>query len=239
MKSWRTMYETRRRFGAVAVGRRLMDCALHRAVELNPAHLLWIPTAEVQPQATVDAYGDFSFLSPGEVAALLDEPSLGLNPAFVSRAQRGHDLCYALRADRQTLHYGWFALESIDPEFFAGTSMSFPAHMVYVYNVFTPVEHRGHGLNRVCLSAVLTALQERGVKGCLAAIHWTNEASLRSFRRLGAHDLGMLATARIAGRRVERTPAAAERLGVRFGAEAYLGQRRFPRPANQRRCALA
>lgn len=228
--------ETGRRFGAVALVRKLADRALYRCVGFDAAHLLYIVTQDIPPQQTVDALGEFDFPSPDDVARIAPTPELGLNPALVLRARRGHDRCYALLKDDEVLHYGWCALDSIDPEFFAGTSMSFPANLVYVYNVFTPEAHRGRGLNGACLAAALQKLSDDGVTGCLAAVHWTNEASLRSFRRLGARDLGLLISARALGRRLERTPPAAAELDVLFGAEAFLSPRRFPRPTPQAVC---
>lgn len=228
--------ETGRRFGAGALARKLADRALYRCVGFDAAHLLHTVTEEIPSQQPIDALGEFSFLSADDVARLGQSPELGLNPAFVSRARRGHDRCYALVKDDEVLHYGWCALDSIDPEFFAGSLMSFSAKIVYVYNVFTPPVHRGRGLNGACLAAALQQLSDDGVTGCLAAVHWTNEASLRSFRRLGARDLGLLVSARILGRRLERTPPVAAALEVHFGADAYLTPRRFPRPTPQAVC---
>lgn len=221
--------ETQRRYGWQAAARRLIDRAARRGAALDPAHLLWVETTAVPPQQSVAELGQFAFLSPRQVAEIVAAGEAPLDAAFVDRARRGHDLCYALYDGDELLHYGWCALGSIDPEFFAGSVMSFPPHMVYVYNVYTPPQHRGRRLNGACLAAALTALRPRGVTGCLAAVHWTNEPSLRSFRRLGAVDWGLLVTARVAGRRLEKAPRKAKQQGVCFGPEAYLGERRFPR----------
>jgi hypothetical protein len=199
------------------LGRKLLKSLVTKTVHLEAKNI--VDRLEPDPEFT------FRFLSADEVRAFASDPRNELGTAFISRAEAGHDLCFAALYGDRLAAYGWYALGSIEAQHGGGLAMSFPANMAYMYKCFTHPDFRGKRLNGLVMGLALQELASRGVEQLIAMIEWTNWASLKSCYRLGFTNLGRnirIGAACCTFTIASRAPC---RLGVRIGKKADLSGR--------------
>lgn len=199
------------------IGRRLLNASVTQVVRLEARSL--------NDQLHRDPAFEFRFLSAVEVREFAIDPANELEPAFVSRAAAGHDLCFAAVSGNRLAAYGWYALGSIEAEHGGGLAMSFPANMAYMYKGFTHPDFRGQRLHGLIMGLALRELAARGVDELISTVDWTNWPSLKSCYRLGYTNLGRLLSFGPERCPLTFAPRAASRLGVRFGRQADLSAR--------------
>lgn len=213
------LHDTWRAFGTGATCHFLCDRLLARTIRLDVQTIAWLDARDVRvgPESK-PAFG-FRFLSADEVAVFAREPEHHLTPDFPDRIRRGRDFCYAaLTPDQRLAAYTWYAIDGIEPEHSAGAGLELPQGVAYAYKNFTLPSFRGGRLHGAALGGALRALRGRGVTSLVALVHWTNQASLRSFRRLGSVELGHLWSWGAGRSRRVHAPAPDRVRGVRFGA---------------------
>lgn len=205
-----------RRHGLRAAGARLLSRAAKRWAAFEVGRLLWLEADRVE-QLTI-ATGDFCFrfLTAEELPGLAADPANELGVAFADRLRSGPDVCFAALSGLQLAAYAWFALGSIEAEHCGGVALSFPADVAYTYKGFTRPEFRGLGLYGQVIARGLHALADRGVARLLAAVEWTNWASLSACYRLGYVDLGPLVGWGRGNWRIVLPPKAARKRGIQF-----------------------
>ena len=202
------------------LGRKLLNSSVTKVVCLEAKNLG--DNLKPDPEFT------FRFLSADEVRAFAADPRNDLEPAFVARAEAGHDLCFAAICGDRLAAYGWYALGSIEAEHGGGLAMSFPASMAYMYKGFTHPDFRGKRLHGLVMGLALQELASRGVEQLISTVDWTNWASLKSCYRLGYADLGRIVSLGPTWCALTVASRAPRRLGVRFGRQADLsGRNRF------------
>ena len=216
--------EVRRKYGAWAVVQLLTDRALNLVANVIISNLICVDADSAGEPPGSDPRFDFRILSPDELAAFGQDPVYEVEPAFVVRASRGHDVCFAALDGPRLASYGWFALGCIEREH-CEVAMSYPAHVAYSYKGFTHPDYRGQGLYAAVKRRALQALAARGVTTFISSINWTTWASLRSNDRLGYRKLGRLVLIELGGRRLAFWPRGHNELAIRFGQQADLSQR--------------
>lgn len=202
--------------GVTGVVRTGVNKALVRGAKLRVLHLLSMAPDEAR-ESSVDSSFQRRFLTPEEVRRYADDPRNGLSPELADRVDGGLDMCFgAIHGDRLA-SYGWYAFSAVEPEHAAGVSLGLPTNVAYIYKAFTHPDFRGRRLNGACVAEAASILSTQGVDLILAMIYWSNEASLRSFERLGFRRLGLLVVGPGGPLRI---PPAAGRLGVSFHMDA-------------------
>lgn len=212
------VHETREHLGTGGVVRKALNRVLTRGASLDIVHVLLLEPDRMRVPGA-DPCFEMRFLRPEEIRRFARNPANALSSAFVERAERGLDLCYAAIHGDRLANYGWYALHSVEAEHSAGAALGLPPDMAYLYKAFTHPDFRGQRLNGACIGNALGALASHGVERLLSFVYWSNRASLRSFDRLGFQRLGFLA---VGPRGPSRVPPQARRLGVTFGSEADL-----------------
>ena len=209
-----------RRHGLWAAMAGVLGRAAQRWAALGVGRLLWLETARVKRPTTTKGGFHFRFLTAEELPGFAADPVNELDAHFAERLRSGRDFCFAAFSGPQLAAYAWFALGSIEPEHCGGVGLSFPADVTYTYKGLTRPEFRGLGLYGQVTENGFRALADRGVTKVLAAVEWTNWASLKSCHRLGYVDLGPLVGLGRGRCRIVVSPKAARERGIRFGRHA-------------------
>lgn len=193
-----------------------LNRVLVKGAKLSLVHLLTLEVDEMTVR-TVDSGFQRRFLTADEVRRYAADPINGLSPDFADRIESGFDMCFAAVHGDRLANYGWYAFGTVEPEHAAGVCLGLPTNVAYVYKVFTHPDFRGRRLNGASLGEAAAVLGTQGVDVILAIIYWSNEASLRSFQRLGFRRRGLLVVGPGGPLRI---PEAVRRLGVSFEADA-------------------
>jgi hypothetical protein len=223
-KRWlRRVADKHRHQGARGVAGSAINGLMVRWGSIEITHVMLLERARVLAPP-LDTCFETGFLTPSQVRRFANDPANRLPNAFVDRAERGLDLCYAAIHGDRLASYGWYALHSIEAEHAAGAALGLPDDLAYMYKGFTHPDYRGQRLYGACMGRAFELLAREDVTRLMAFVHWSNAPSLRSCDLLGYRRLGSL----VAGPRGPiHVPSAARRLGVRFGshAEAALESR--------------
>ena len=160
----------------------------------DATRLLWLEIETLAPAAGDDGRLEFRFLSADEVRGFAVDAENCLDAALADELASGGNICFAALTEGRLAAYGWYALGAVDPRHSGGVSLGLPAGAAYFYNGFTRPEFRGRGVYAALMGEGLRVLAERGIRGVLASVGWTNRAALQSCRRLGFRDLGLFAS---------------------------------------------
>jgi len=198
--------------------------AIQRVVGLNVAHVVWLDGANLDGSLRVDPAYSFRFLAADEVRALAQHHQNWLNPLWGDRIAAGRDFCFAAWAGPRLAAFTWYALGGFVAEHCAGTPLSYPPGVAYMYHGFTRPELRGKRLHGMVMGLGLKALGSSGVSRLVATIDGANRASLRSCFRLGFVSLGRAVVFTCRRFRAGFYPRAAKRLGIRFGKDALAAR---------------
>jgi len=211
--------ETWRSYGPRATALFLCDRLLARTIHLDVETIVWLDAGAVRIGPEQAPTFEFRFLTADEVDAFAGDPELHLTHACADRIRRGRDFCYAaLTPDGRLAAYGWYAIERIEAEHCAGFELELPAGVAYMYKGYTHPEFRGARLHGAGMGGALKALAAYGVTALISLVHWTNQASLRSCRRLGYVEIGHVSSWWVRGPRHLHAPAPQRIHGARFGA---------------------
>ncbi len=182
----------------------------------DASRLLWLEPDWLAPAAWDDGRFAFRFLSADEARGFAADAENGLDAALADELATGGNFCFAALTEGRLAAYGWYALGAVDPRHSGGVTLGLPEGAAYFYNGFTRPEFRGRHLYGAMMEQGLRALAERGVRGVLASVGWTNWAALQSCRRLGFRDLGLFASVGRGRWRLMFPPRAAKRRGIQF-----------------------
>ena len=220
---WATM---RAEHGAAAGWQWLTDRVGARLVNLGVSEVVWLELADIKLSGEPPAGFEFRWLTPDEIATCVCEEN-ELSEHHVARAAAGHDLCFAALQNDRLAGYGWYALGSIEAVHCDNTALSFPSDVAYMYKGFTHSDFRGLRLHGFAMRLALEALAaERGITKLVSTVSWLNFASLKSCERLGYRCLGRMTKVGWGPCSTGHYPAAARKLGIRFGRRADLSNRR-------------
>ncbi len=220
-----SLWKTRTRFGWGALGRRIVDSLARRGLRAGVVEVVWLPL-EAAPLAPPDWPGwSFRLLTPEEVDAFSRDPSLDMGPEMAIRMRERGDACFGIIDGERLASYGWYARRPIDPEPGEGNTvdypgLTFPSDVAYMYKGFSRSDYRGRGLHALEIGLALRALAPQGVRALVSTVYWTNEASVRSCRRLGMTFLGRIVQYSLFGRYRLRVPAALRQHGIEFFHDA-------------------
>jgi hypothetical protein len=211
-----------------------------RLMTLDVTEVYWIDVCSARMPA-VDPAFEFRPLTSDDIRHFACDASSGLDPLLASRIAGGWDFCLGAFLAGRLAAYGWFARGSIEAEHNrgeqpgTGVAISFSRNVAFAYGGFTHPDFRGRRLHSAVKLHGLRLLAADGVRYLLTTTDWTNWAAIRSFDRLGAQRLGWCWRGGWRGWMFTRPPAAARRLGIRFGDEARID----PRPDVDPRHAAA
>ncbi|MEW6067965.1 MAG: GNAT family N-acetyltransferase [Nitrospirota bacterium] len=100
--------------------------------------------------------------------------------------------------DAHVVSYCWVSLNN-EYETWLGTLVCVEKGTVYFYDSYTHPEHRATGIHSAVLHYALIHLRGQGYKSALAVVGIENVPSLRSYRKLGFHEIEMIMTRRVFG----------------------------------------
>jgi hypothetical protein len=215
-----TLWKLYRRFGIAAVARSVVDRLGKSINGRQVVELVWLEQSGLKLDLEFDPKYEFRFLKADEVAKFARDASNDLDSEMIKRAQGDRDLCFAALCDGRLAAYGWYALNSIEPEHNFGVAMSYPSTVAYMYKGFTHPDFRGARLHGLGMGLALQNLADFGVTSLVSTVGWTNEASMKSCDRLGYERVGRIVTTGGAAFRLKRCPKAALERGVLVGNDA-------------------
>ncbi|HEV7279031.1 MAG TPA: hypothetical protein VGN57_02360 [Pirellulaceae bacterium] len=199
--------------------RKLADRFLRTFLRAEVSRVVWLEADAVAATVGHPDY-TFRFLTADEVALYSQDPAYELSPAMTDRARAGRDLCFAALSGDKLAAFGWYALESIEPEHADGVALSYPPDVAFMYFGFTHPDFRGARLHGQTMALALQELSKRGVTKLVSMVGWTNDASLKSCWRLGYQDLGRMIAVGSRHNAFGLYPRKAKALGVKFGRRA-------------------
>lgn len=182
--------QTGRRYGWSAAATLASDRLGKRLWNRQVTELVALDLKNV-PDALLDC-GDWNarFLNADELARAAEDPTNDLDAETIHRLDRG-DRCFGIFDGNRIAAYGWYALNSIEPEHCFGFGMSFPKDAAYMYKGFTHRDYRGKRLHALGMGLAVEALSKTdGVTWLVSTVDWTNAASLKSCQRIGYERLG-------------------------------------------------
>jgi hypothetical protein len=131
---------------------------------------------------------------------------------FIRSALAKGDRCYGALDGTRVAAYGWYSTRpTLVTE---GLELRFGEGWAYMYKGYTLPEYRGRRLHGLGMARAMRAYEAEGKKGLVSYVDAMNEASLKSCRRMGYRDLGLLLGARVAGRWVTTASRACEPYGL-------------------------
>ncbi|MGE0610035.1 MAG: N-acetyltransferase family protein [Pirellulales bacterium] len=210
--------------GWMAAARLAADRAGKLLMGLEVSQMFWLDRSSLPAADGPHADLEFGFLTLEEIEHFQKDPRNSLAPEFVERARDCHDLCFAAAADGRLANFAWYALNGIVGGRCAPITLSTPTNVAYMYNAFTHPDYRGQRLHGLATELAMDKLQELGIDSLVMLVDWTNQPSLRSYRRLGGRPIGRLITVGWGRCKWTFLPCAACRLGIRFGRHAKVGR---------------
>lgn len=145
----------------------------------------------------------WGFLDEEDLVRALDQGAdADMDRAFIRAALERGDRCYGALDDDgaagRIAAYGWYSTRPTPVT--DGLELRFDPGWAYMYKGYTLPGYRGRRLHGLAMAQAMRAHVEEGKKGLVSYVDSTNEASLRSCRRIGYRDLGLLVAAKLAGR---------------------------------------
>ena len=200
-------------------------------MNLTVFNVIWLDVERLGTSLKSNSQFEFRFLSPEEVCDFAADPSNDLDESMTVRSADGRDFCFAALSDGRLAAYGWYALESIEPDHNFGVAMSYPPKVAYMYKGFTHPDFRGKRLHGVGMALALRELTKRGISKLVSTVDWTNQPSLKSCYRLGYVSLGHFVKFGFGRFTISFSPSAAKRREIKF--EAHAESRRLTATSGQ------
>jgi RimJ/RimL family protein N-acetyltransferase len=181
---------------AYRAANRVADARILCALKLTPATL--------DPTFLEGSAGmTWSFFDEAELERALGQGAeADMDLEFVHAAFAKGDRCYGAldgEGDRARIaSYGWYS--TLPTIFTDGLVLRFDDDWTYMYKGYTLPAYRGRRLHGRSMARALCVYVDEGKKGFVSLVDTTNEASLRSCRRIGYQDIAHLAAAKFAGR---------------------------------------
>jgi hypothetical protein len=211
----------RERFGIKSAIYKCVDVVLHKVFRAYIHTVVWLDLEPVSKMACNDSRFSFRFLTADEIENFAKDTSYFIDPSLADGVRAGREVCFAALEGDRLAAFGCYTLGFVPPEQAAGAAMSFPADVAYMSYGFTHPDFRGARLHGYIMGLALQELAKRGITKLVSIVAWTNLASLKSCWRLGYINVGnMLTVGGKKGAILGLYPAAAKKLGVRFGRKA-------------------
>jgi hypothetical protein len=131
---------------------------------------------------------------------------------FIHDAITKGDRCYGACDGDRVVAYGWYSTRPTAVT--DGLLLRFAEGWAYMYKGYTLPEYRGRRLHGLAMARALRAYAEEGKDGLVSYVDVTNEASLKSCRRMGYRELGLLVGALVGGRWVTHASKACQPYGL-------------------------
>lgn len=139
---------------------------------------------------------------------------------FVREVLAKGDRCYGACDGDRVVAYGWYSTRPTPVT--DGLVLRFAEGWAYMYKGYTLPEYRGRRLHGLAMARALRAYAAEGKEGLVSYVDVTNEASLRSCRRMGYRDLGLLVGANVAGRWITHASRACTPYGLALESASEL-----------------
>jgi hypothetical protein len=203
---------------------RLLYRGIRRLRIVDVTQLMHLPEGALQEQRRPEGY-EIRGVQADELNELIQSKRISEQVGNVQALEDGrHAVLAAFREDR-AVSFVWFANRTVEAaENYSrashlGTSIDMPDGTVFVRNAWTDPDDRG---KRLIGSIMAYAIRHRVLGACslLTSIDWTNDKSIRAFEFVGMQPLGNVVRLGLGPLQVSLTPAEAQRLGVRVGADA-------------------
>lgn len=155
----------------------------------------------------------WGFLSQEQIEASLGrgtEEDMDLD--FIRQAIAKGDRCYGAIDGDRIAAYGWYSTRPTAVT--DGLVLRFDEQWAYMYKGYTLPEYRGRRLHGLAMARAMRAYVEEGKKGLVSYVDASNEASLKSCRRMGYREMGLLLGALVAGRWVTHATRGCEAYGL-------------------------
>ena len=138
------------------------------------------------------------FLDRIELREFSKNPEYDITPQFLDVAFEKGDECYAILDGTRLAAYGWYSSRPTD--YSPGLQLHFDSSYIYMYKGFTNCNYRGQRLHAIGMTRALADYLERGLKGIVSIVEWSNHASLNSCYRMGYEDFGIVYVLGVRGR---------------------------------------
>lgn len=148
---------------------------------------------------SIDPKFTHGFLKDEELMLHSKDSSNELPAAFLQKAMKKGDKCYAI-VDREGIAgYGWYSDQPTETDI-KKLSFSFDSSYMYMYKGLTKKNYRGQRLHAIGMSWALQRSLEMGKKGLVSYVEANNFDSLKSCYRMGYKKIGSIVVVNLFGK---------------------------------------
>lgn len=191
--------------------------ALDRAADFHLLRAVALESVDAELSRCPPRYAH-GFLDEAAIRRFSRDPANHLPGSFVDDALSHGDLCYGLFDGGVLASFGWYSRRPTPLDhglvFHVG-----PGH-VYKYNSYTRPEHRAQRLHAKGAMHALHELRRQGATALVGFIDGANQSSRKSWRRMGALELGTVYVLRTDDRCFLHVDAGCRRYGLRIALPA-------------------
>ena len=137
------------------------------------------------------------FLTFDELRHHSKTPANDMDEAFLSEAEARGDRCYGIIEDGVLASYGWYTNTPFDIN--PHVTLHFDRDYWFVYKCLTQPEHRGKRLHGIGMAKAIYQLSDENYAGIVAYVESRNYPSLRSGRKMGHTEFGIIRFGKVAG----------------------------------------
>ncbi|WP_428266888.1 hypothetical protein [Haliangium sp.] len=121
-----------------------------------------------------------------------------MDEEFLRRAEGRSDRCYGVFHGDELANYCWYTNRPFDIN--EHLTVHFDPRYAFVYKCLTQPAHRGKRLHGVAMARAAYAFGDDGGLGIIAYVETRNYPSLRSGRKMGHHEFGVVRVGKVGGR---------------------------------------
>ncbi|AFU98978.1 GNAT family N-acetyltransferase [Simiduia agarivorans] len=183
MTAFRELRQTHRNYGLLAVATDIINRIGYR---FGITHVEKIFVIEELARTS-----EFSanVLSADEIKHLQQQGMITCDPEQITAAECGQLICIAATEQDRLCGLTWYAIQ---PYRYGGSTFAFfDPRYICGFGAFVHPDYRGRGVRDAIVAKAIEHANSLGRRGIIAAISWTNFASLRSAARIGYKAIGL------------------------------------------------
>ena len=170
-----------------------------------------IETLDRQFLAGSDRYR-YGFLDEDALRRHSLDPSNRLGGAFLDKALRKGDSCFAILDGETLASFCWYSDKPAQIN--EDLELHFHPAWIYMYHGHTRDEYRGQRLFSIGMAKAAEALIQRGFNGVICYVEANNSSSMRALHRVGFRHIGSARVLRVFGRHIIRRDATCREYGL-------------------------
>lgn len=183
MTALKELIKTAKKFGFLAATTDLLNRIFYKLAITHIERIYIICDIPIAP----DFYTEV--LSPEKISALHKQGEIQCENEQIDAVEAGDLICIGAFSGNQLCGFTWYAVYAYR---YGGTMFAyFHPDFLCGFGAFVHPDYRGRGVRDAIVAKAVSHAHSLGRKGVIAAITWTNFASLRSAIRIGYQPIGL------------------------------------------------